>query len=88
MEAQNATKGPHFLWRACHETIPTRTALVRRHDGTNLFCEFCKSDIETGAHLFFQCSYFLSIWSEDPFNFAHLYTKFCDGFLLFEGPGG
>lgn len=33
-----------FLWRACHEIIPSR------HIGTNPFCGFCKVEIETGAH--------------------------------------
>lgn len=56
-----------FLWRACHEIIPTRTALVRRHVGSNPFCEFCKLKMETGAHLFFHCSYVTSIWMEEPF---------------------
>lgn len=57
-----------FLWRACHEIIPTRAALTRRHVGTNPFYELCSNMEETGSHLFFQCSFFSCIWCEEPFS--------------------
>lgn len=53
-----------FLWRACHEIIPSR------HIGTNPFCGFCKVEIETGAHLFFECPFFSDIWAEPPFSLS------------------
>lgn len=57
-----------FLWRACHDIIPTRCALVRRHVGSEPFCEFCKREVETESHLFFKCLFFASLWLEPPFN--------------------
>lgn len=53
-----------FLWRECHEIIPTRTALVRGHVGTNPFCGFCEVEIETGAHHFFHYPFFALILLE------------------------
>lgn len=41
-----------FLWRSCHEIIPTKAALVRRRVGTNPYFEFCSNAIETATHLF------------------------------------
>lgn len=63
-----STRWAPFLWRACHEIIPTRTALVRRHVGTNPCCVFCEMEIETEAHLFFDCAFFASMWSSEPFS--------------------
>lgn len=59
-----------FIWRACHEILPTRVALMRRHVGSNPYCEFCLNDIGTATHTFFRCSYFLNIWSVEPFSIS------------------
>lgn len=59
----------NFLWQACHNIIPTRAAIVRRKVGWNPFCEFCHSAVETEVHIFFECPYFQSIWSNPPFQF-------------------
>lgn len=59
-----------FLWRSCHEIIPTKAVLVRRHVGTNPYFEFCSNAIETATHLFFQCPTFAELWRGDPFNLS------------------
>lgn len=59
-----------FLWRACHEILPTRVPLMRRHVGSNPSCEFCSREAETEAHIFFSCPLFSSIWSDFPFNIS------------------
>lgn len=51
----------NFLWRACHDIIPTRAALFRRRVGSEPFCEFCKTAVETESHIFFHCPFFVSI---------------------------
>lgn len=55
-----------FIWRACHEILPTRVGLMRRHVGTNPFCAFCSHKIETEAHIFFECPMFADIWMKAP----------------------
>lgn len=44
-----------FLWRACHEILPTRVALMRRHVGANPYCEFCLKEVEKVTHILFAC---------------------------------
>lgn len=56
-----------FLWRACHEILPTRVVLMRRHVGTNPYCQFCSTEVETVTHVLFVCPFFSSIWYEEPF---------------------
>lgn len=41
-----------FLWRACHEILPTRIALMRRQVGTDPYCASCETTIETESHAF------------------------------------
>lgn len=60
----------NFLWRACHDIIPTRAALFRRRVGSDPFCEFCKTAVETESHVFFNCPLFIRIWAEHPFNLS------------------
>lgn len=60
-----------FIWRACLDILPTRTALVRRTIGTNPFCEFCSAAVETEVHVFFECPLFSSVWTESPFHIPY-----------------
>lgn len=59
-----------FLRRGCHEILPMRVALMRRHIGTDPFFEFCEESIETESHIFFECAYFASIWTRESFNIS------------------
>lgn len=59
-----------FLWRACHDIIPVRATLVRRHVVSNPYCDFCRIGVETGSHIFFECPFFGKIWSDPPFSLS------------------
>lgn len=41
---------------------------MRRRVGTNPYCEFCSTVVETESHVFFGCDFFASIWSGEPFS--------------------
>lgn len=42
-----------LFWRAFHDILLTRVALMRHHIGTNPYCEFCRMAIKTEGHIFF-----------------------------------
>lgn len=57
-----------FLWRACHEILPVRSEITRRHISSYPFCPFCHQHVETSVHALFKCHAISFIWSEGPFN--------------------
>lgn len=40
----------HFLWRACHESLPTRKNLHHRHGQADLRCASCTESAESTLH--------------------------------------
>lgn len=43
---------------------------MRRHVGSNPYCELCSKEIETESHIFFGCPFLSSIWPAAPFSIA------------------
>ncbi|KAL0427800.1 UNVERIFIED_CONTAM: hypothetical protein Slati_2954800 [Sesamum latifolium] len=52
-----------FIWRACHEAIPTAANLAKRATGVAEICTFCKSGEETTVDILFHCSYARQVWA-------------------------
>ena len=48
-------KVQHFIWRACHDILPTRKNLVRRQVLQDDCCSECYEKPETSSHLFQSC---------------------------------
>jgi hypothetical protein len=48
-------KGPnmekHFIWRACHDILPTKENLMRRKIVSDPFCPICGVEVETVSHI-------------------------------------
>lgn len=56
-------KVKNFLWRVCHEAIPTKSNLKRRHIIINSLCEQCWNEDETPLHALWSCCELSSVWS-------------------------
>jgi ribonuclease HI len=52
-----------FLWRACHDILPTRKNLNRRKIVDDFFCPICERDIESGFHALWSCPAAMDVWS-------------------------
>lgn len=52
-----------FLWRACHNLLPTKANLVRRKVVENALCPICHREEETVVHLLWECASASDIWS-------------------------
>jgi hypothetical protein len=52
----------HFLWRASHESLPTRQNLHRRHILDDPVCITCNSEPETIIHILWLCSTSQNVW--------------------------
>ena len=52
-----------FLWRACHDAIPTKANLKRRHILVDPMCERCWKEEETPLHALWSCSELSTVWS-------------------------
>jgi hypothetical protein len=42
-----------FMWRACHDLLPTKQNLLRR--GVDDLCLFCLQEAETMKHILWSC---------------------------------
>ncbi|XP_059446670.1 uncharacterized protein LOC132178237 [Corylus avellana] len=71
----NAEK--HFLWRACHESLPTKANLCNRKVTRDPICPVCEREAETTFHVLWQCPAAQDTWSAG----CRKFQKSC-----FEGP--
>jgi hypothetical protein len=53
----------NFMWRACHDLLPTRVNLFRRKVITDPSCLFCGAAAETGFHVLWDCPSAKDVWS-------------------------
>jgi hypothetical protein len=54
----------NFLWRACHDTLPTRDNLKCRGIDLVHSCIFCSSEWETVMHILWSCPSALNVWGD------------------------
>jgi ribonuclease HI len=55
-----------FLWRACHESLPTRQNLKWRNIIDDASCPICRMEEETAIHILWQCPSAKDVWSMGP----------------------
>jgi hypothetical protein len=82
MRVPNAIK--MFLWRACHNLLPTKVNLLKRGICDNSFCPICLSENETVEHIIWECPMANDVWGEAPIklqkstylggNFSQIFT--------------
>lgn len=51
----NIPNEKHFLWRACHDSLPTRANMCSRKVITDPSCPICEREPETAFHTLWQC---------------------------------
>jgi hypothetical protein len=56
----------HFIWRACHDSLPTHENLAKRKVITDFICPFCEQEMETCSHILWQCPPARDVWSMGP----------------------
>jgi hypothetical protein len=64
LKIPNAEK--NFLWRACHESLPTRQNLKWRNIIDDASCPFCNMEDETAIHILWQCPSAKDVWCVGP----------------------
>ena len=52
-----------FMWRACSNILPTRENLRRRKVQVDERCELCCQQLETCAHLLWECPFARNVWA-------------------------
>ncbi|XP_042962386.1 uncharacterized protein LOC122296649 [Carya illinoinensis] len=63
----NATKA--FVWRACLESLPTKLNLFKKKIVDSPLCPICCRSEETVAHILWNCSSAMDVWSNGPMIF-------------------
>ena len=53
----------NFLWRTCHNILPTWEKLHKRKVISDPFYPVCSLEVETGFHILWQCSSAMDVWS-------------------------
>jgi hypothetical protein len=51
-----------FLWRACHDIIPTRVNLQKKGIALDPSCIFCNMEAETTMHILWNCPSSNDVW--------------------------
>ena len=59
-------KVKNFVWRACQNSLPTKTNLMKRKVVPDGLCDICKLQQEDTAHAMFHCSKLDSLWNLTP----------------------
>uniref|UniRef100_A0A2N9GPD6 Uncharacterized protein n=1 Tax=Fagus sylvatica TaxID=28930 RepID=A0A2N9GPD6_FAGSY len=60
------TKVKSFLWRACHDSLPTNSGLFQRKVLPNPLCGLCQSQREDSLHALWACSQLSQVWNGAP----------------------
>ena len=61
-------KARHFLWRACHESLPTRSNLHHRLILDDPRCANCTNRVENALHALWQCKTIQTVWQNIPWG--------------------
>ena len=59
-----AQKIKNFVWRACHNALPTKKELVRRTIIANPICDRCRIAVEDPLHALWSCSKVDIVWAD------------------------
>ena len=51
-----------FLWRACHNLLPTKENLFRQKVVNEPLCPICEKELETVFHVFWGCPAAMDVW--------------------------
>lgn len=62
-------RGKKFLWRACHNILPTQENLRRHKIYLDLACPVCGLEEEIAIHILWQCSSARDVWSAGTLTF-------------------
>ena len=79
--AQVPPKIKTFIWRTCHDNLPTRTKLFDGKILNSFSCMFCTDEAETCNHLFLECPFAQAVWLQSPISNDYRFpsnTKFID----------
>ena len=52
-----------FMWRACHNILPTSENLVRRRVIDDSTCELCQREMESVLHVLWECNVAMHVWT-------------------------
>jgi hypothetical protein len=61
LRVPNAEK--NFMWRACHEILPTKYNLFKQKIVSDPLCPICGLENETSLHILWECSSARDVWS-------------------------
>jgi hypothetical protein len=69
-----------FLWRACHNLLPTKKKLMRKGIISTPSCPICEMDIEDTEHILWHCPSAMDVWGAC----GKIFQKRCNEKIAFE----
>jgi len=54
----------NFVWKVCHDILPTKVNLLRRRAMADPYCPFCLVHPETPFHILWICPSSVAVWQE------------------------
>jgi hypothetical protein len=69
----------NFLWKICHNLLPTKERLFHKNIVPDPLCPFCLSETETSFYILWYCPSSLAVWQECSRRVHKLSITFCKG---------
>jgi hypothetical protein len=73
----------NFLWRVCHNLLPTKLNLHRKQIVPNYLCPMCGAQPESTGHILWECDSATAVWMECSKKIQKLSIGADDGVHLF-----
>ena len=54
----------HFIWRACTNTFPIKTSLLKRKILMDAICPLCSKELESVVHALWSCKVIQVVWKK------------------------
>jgi hypothetical protein len=74
----------NFIWRMCHNLLPTKVNLFQRKIVPDTLCPMCGIEPETSGHIIWNCDSSKAVWMECGRRIQKLSLATDDGLGLFE----
>jgi len=73
-----------FMWKACHNILPTKENLFKRRVVDNKLCPCCEREEETTLHALWGCPSAQDVWGCEASYFNKCHTVVKNFAMLFE----
>lgn len=69
MAVQSTQCRKMFLWKGCHDILPTKETLFRKQVVHDMLCPICERETKLVLHILWSCPSAQDVWGSGPMKF-------------------